>query len=85
MEVLFTLTKTIDGRVSNWRFVKVDDGYCAIGGNYKLLQYRNQVDSESQEVVPGEGLCPGLLTPPPSGGLFFFLNRGHPAPHLWLG
>jgi hypothetical protein len=42
METLFTLTKNIDGRTSNWRFVKVDGGYCAIGGNYKLLQYRNE-------------------------------------------
>ena len=41
LELLFTLTKEIDGRKSNWRFVKNDDGLCAIGGNYKLLQYRN--------------------------------------------
>ena len=49
MEVLFTLTKNIDGRTSNWRFVKVDDGYCAIGGNYKLLQYRNQAGLEKSK------------------------------------
>ena len=49
MEVLFTLTKTIDGRVSNWRFIKVDEGYAAIGGNYKLLQYRNQAGLEKSK------------------------------------
>ena len=42
MEVLFTLTKQIDGRTSNWRFIKVDEGYAAIGGNYKLVQYRSE-------------------------------------------
>ena len=49
MEVLFTLTKNIDGRTSNWRFVKVDDGYCAIGGNYKLIQYRNESGMEKSK------------------------------------
>ena len=49
MEVLFTLTKNIDGRTSNWRFVKVDDGYCAIGGNYKLLQYRDERGMEKSK------------------------------------
>ena len=42
MEVLFTLTKQIDGRTSNWRFIKVDEGFAAIGGNYKLVQYRSE-------------------------------------------
>ena len=42
MELLTTLTKTIDGRVSTWRFVKTPDGLCSIGGNYKLLQYRSE-------------------------------------------
>ena len=42
MEVLATLTKTIDGRVSTWRFCKMAEGLCAIGGNYKLVQYRNE-------------------------------------------
>ena len=42
MEVLCTLTKSIDGRTSNWRFVKTAEGLCAIGGNYKLVQYRSE-------------------------------------------
>ncbi len=49
MEVLFTLTKNIDGRQSNWRFVKVQEGYCAIGGNYKLVQYRSQSGMEKSK------------------------------------
>ena len=49
MEVLFTLTKVIDGRTSNWRFVAVDDGFCAIGGNYKLLQYRSKAGMEKSK------------------------------------
>ena len=31
-----------DGRISNWRFVKTDEGYCSIGGNYKILQYKSE-------------------------------------------
>jgi len=43
MQLLFTLSKKMDdGRVSNWRFVKTDDGFCSIGGNYKLLQYKSE-------------------------------------------
>ena len=43
MTHLFTMSRKMDdGRTSNWRFVKTDDGLCAIGGNYKLLQYRNE-------------------------------------------
>ena len=42
MEVLFTLTKQIDGRTSNWRFIKTPEGLCSIGGNYKLVQYRSE-------------------------------------------
>jgi len=43
MEVLFTLTRQMDdGRISNWRFVKTDEGYCSIGGNYKILQYKSE-------------------------------------------
>jgi hypothetical protein len=49
MELMFTLTKNIDGRTSNWRFVKIDDGFCAIGGNYKLLQYRNKAGLEKSK------------------------------------
>ena len=41
--VLSTVRKSMDdGRVSTWRFVQTDEGYCAIGGNYKLLQYRTK-------------------------------------------
>jgi len=43
MQVLTTLTKTMEGgRVSTWRFVQLPEGYCSIGGNYKLLQYRSK-------------------------------------------
>ena len=42
MEVLFTLTKQIEDRKSTWRFIKVDEGYAAIGGNYKLVSYRSK-------------------------------------------
>ena len=43
MQLMFTMTKKMDdGRTSNWRFLKVDEGYCAVGGNYKLLQYRSE-------------------------------------------
>ena len=43
MKVHMTLTKTMDdGRVSTWRFIEVAEGYCSIGGNYKLLQYRSK-------------------------------------------
>jgi len=38
-----TMSKTMEGgRVSTWRFVQTDEGFCAIGGNYKLLQYRTE-------------------------------------------
>lgn len=43
MTLLFTLTKSMsDGRTSNWRFIQTPDGLCSVGGNYKLLQYRNE-------------------------------------------
>lgn len=42
MQVLKTLTKKIEDRQSTWRFVQVPEGYCAIGGNYKLVQYRSK-------------------------------------------
>ena len=42
MQVLFTLTKQIEDRKSTWRFIKVDEGYAAIGGNYKLVSYRSK-------------------------------------------
>ena len=42
MEVITTLTKQLDDRTSTWRFVKFPEGYCAIGGNYKLVSYRSE-------------------------------------------
>lgn len=42
-----TLTKTMDdGRVSTWRFIQTSEGYCSVGGNYKLLQYRDKAAME---------------------------------------
>lgn len=41
--VIATMSKTMDdGRVSTWRFIQTDEGFCSVGGNYKLLQYRNK-------------------------------------------
>ena len=42
MEVLFTLSKQLEDRKSTWRFIKVDEGYAAVGGNYKLVSYRSK-------------------------------------------
>ena len=42
MEVIATLTKKLEDRNSTWRFVKTPEGYCAIGGNYKLVSYRSE-------------------------------------------
>ena len=43
MKIIATLTKTMDeGRVSTWRFIQMPEGFCAVGGNYKLLQYRDE-------------------------------------------
>ena len=45
--VIQTLTKTMDdGRVSTWRFIQTTEGYCSVGGNYKLLQYRDKAAME---------------------------------------
>ncbi len=45
--VHMTLTKSMEGdRVSTWRFVQTDEGYCAIGGNYKLIQYRDRTSMD---------------------------------------
>ena len=33
-------------RVSTWRFVQTDEGYCAVGGNYKLIQYRDRASMD---------------------------------------
>ena len=44
MTHLFTMTKQLpDGRASNWRFIDTPDGLCALGGNKKVLTYRNRV------------------------------------------
>ena len=41
--VITTMSKTMDdGRVSTWRFIQTDEGFCSVGGNYKLLQYRTK-------------------------------------------
>ena len=42
MKVLATLTKQIEDRTSTWRFIETPEGFCAIGGNYKLVSYRNK-------------------------------------------
>ena len=42
MQVLFTLSKQLEDRKSTWRFIKVDEGYAAVGGNYKLVSYRSE-------------------------------------------
>ena len=48
--IISTLSKTMDdGRVSTWRFIQTDEGYCSVGGNYKLLQYRNQAGLEKSK------------------------------------
>ena len=45
--VLQTLTKTMDdGRVSTWRFIQTTEGYCSVGGNYKLHQYSDKAAME---------------------------------------
>lgn len=49
MEVIATLTKKLDDRTSTWRFVKTPEGYCAIGGNYKLVSYRSQAAMEKSK------------------------------------
>ena len=42
MTIVHTLTKKLDDRTSTWRFVQTPEGYCAIGGNYKLISFRNE-------------------------------------------
>ena len=42
MTLLFTLTKDVTDRTSNWRFIQTPEGYCAIGGNYKLVSFRSE-------------------------------------------
>ena len=42
MQIITTLSKQLDDRVSTWRFVKFPEGYCAIGGNYKIVSYRSE-------------------------------------------
>ena len=41
--IITTMSKSMEGgRVSTWRFIQTDEGFCAVGGNYKLLQYRDE-------------------------------------------
>ena len=43
MNIVTTLSKKIDSdSTSTWRFIETPDGYCAIGGNYKLISFRNE-------------------------------------------
>ena len=43
INVITTLTKKIDDDSSStWRFVETPEGYCALGGNYKLISFRNE-------------------------------------------
>ena len=42
MKVIATLTKQIEDRTSTWRFVETPEGFCAVGGNYKLISYRSK-------------------------------------------
>lgn len=43
MNIVTTLSKKIDSEsTSTWRFIETPDGYCAIGGNYKLISFRNE-------------------------------------------
>ena len=45
--VIQTVQKTMDdGRVSTWRFIQTTEGFCSVGGNYKLLQYRDKAAME---------------------------------------
>ena len=42
MNIVHTLSKKLDDRISTWRFVEVEGKFCAIGGNYKLISYRSE-------------------------------------------
>ena len=42
MTLLHTLTKDVTDRTSTWRFVETADGLCALGGNYKVIPFRNK-------------------------------------------
>lgn len=43
IDIITTLSKKIDDEsVSTWRFVKTPEGFCALGGNYKLISFRNE-------------------------------------------
>ena len=42
MTIIATLSKQLEDRTATWRFVKTPEGYCAIGGNYKLVSYRSK-------------------------------------------
>ena len=43
MNIITTLVKPIDSdSTSTWRFVETPEGFCAIGGNYKIISFRNE-------------------------------------------
>ena len=42
MNVVTTMTKTNDDQTFTWRFCETPEGFCAVGGNYKLISYRSQ-------------------------------------------
>ena len=41
--IITTISKQMEeGRTSTWRFIRTPEGFCAMGGNYKLLPYRDE-------------------------------------------
>ena len=43
INIIETLSKKIDSdSTSTWRFVETPEGFCALGGNYKLISFRNE-------------------------------------------
>tara|TARA_R100001082_G_scaffold22684_2_gene11014 strand:+ start:1738 stop:1926 length:189 start_codon:yes stop_codon:yes gene_type:complete len=45
MELLTTISKTTEDRISKWSFMKTDDDqYFAIKGNYKVLPCKDRDD-----------------------------------------
>ena len=77
MEVLFTLTRQMDdGRISNWRFVKTDEVYFSIGGNYKILQYKSEFSmNKSKDWFVSKGYAIAWHLIPPNGGSFLHVQR----------
>jgi hypothetical protein len=41
MTIISTMTRKDADKTFTWRFVQTPEGYCAIGGNYKLVSYRS--------------------------------------------